>query len=332
MTPPLNLSDDDFTRTLQEIDAVMSSRGEQIQGRELRGWMAFCARYDLRGLSMFDPLSERVLRWFSARYGERVNLDTDLGHSIVMVRGDILRFRCAGFYGRVLEISCPELMRANFEKISTNGPVISNVLSLVSGITSTYAASLNPDDRDRLLRTIVKSKIRLARIADAGNYTYVREGRADLRTSVEQLALTDSQFGPSKWSSLQAVEKFLKAYIAQQVATFRKVHDLNQLADRAESLGLRRLDRSNLRVVQCPADVRYNSSLVSRDEAVSAHHAAVWACSEIADQLSGQSGWTTGVIGKTSLRFQGLSEPVAAILIARMKQPPRFNRQLETEL
>jgi len=236
------MSEADFNRALQEIDDLMASRGEKIQGRELRGWLAFCSRCNLRGISMFDPLSERVFQWFSARYGERLNLDTDFGQSVLRLKGDVIRFRCAGFYGRVLAICCPQLMHSQF------------------------------------------------------------------------------------------VEKFLKAYIEQQGAKFARVHKLTELADQAESLGLRQVDRNKLALVQCSPDVRYKSSIVTRDAALVAHHIAIAMCSMIAEQLSAQSGWKTGVLSRASTRLQQLPDIVSGILIARTKQPPPFDQQLENEL
>lgn len=331
MTLPF-LSEEDFTKALQEIDDAMASRGEKIQGRELRGWMTFCGRYNLEGIGMSDPLSERVFRWFAERYGERLNLDTDFGHSVLLLRGDAVRFRCARFYGRVLEICCPELVQPKFGEIGINRPAISNAVWLLSGVTPSYAASLSKNEREEVLNTVVRAKVLSARIVDAGDQTYLPEARADLGTSVNQIMFSDPQFGLSKWSSLQAVEKFLKAYIAQRGAAFRRVHDVNELADHAESLGLRPLERAVLGLIQCRAEVRYKSSLVTRSDAIQAYQAAVSVCSKVATQLSGQSGWHTGVLSKASLTFEAIMEPVPAILVARTKESVAFDRQLEDVL
>ena len=328
----LDLSEDQFNRTLQEIDDLIASKGEKIQGRELRGWMLFCGRYKLEGIRMDDPLSRKVMEWFSVRYGERLNLDTDFGHAVLMLRGDVIRFRCPRFFGRVFEMCCPEVMHWGFNEIGNNRPVLSNVLSVTNGMTRAYAESLSKQEREHFLKIAVKSKLFFARIDDARGPTYVPEGQADLRTAVEQMMMNQPQFGPSKYSSLQAVEKFLKAYIDQRGATFDRIHKLNELAARAECLDLRPLDRAMLGLVQCPADVRYNSSLVTKAQAVQAHQVAVSVCSMIAEQLSGRSEWNAGVLGRVSLSFDGLADSVPAILISRTKERMTFNRQIEDEL
>ena len=55
---------------------------------------------------MDHPISQKVMSWFKARYGDRLNLDLDFGHSVLLMRGDILRFRCPRFYGRVYVLLC----------------------------------------------------------------------------------------------------------------------------------------------------------------------------------------------------------------------------------
>jgi hypothetical protein len=110
----LKLSDEDFNRTLEEIDRLIASQDTSIRGREIRGWMLFCQRQQLDGISMFHPISEKVMDWFKARYGERLNVDSSFGYSVLLLRGDITRFRCPWFYGRSFTVCCPELKAQDF--------------------------------------------------------------------------------------------------------------------------------------------------------------------------------------------------------------------------
>lgn len=88
--------------------------------------------------------------------------------------------------------------------------------------------------------------------------------------------------GLSKWASLQAAEKFLKAYITQKGATAPFSHDLQRLATLAESHGLPSILHAELGKVQCSADVRYGRIPVTKQEAVEAHHVAIGICAEVA--------------------------------------------------
>jgi hypothetical protein len=328
----LNLSDEDFNRTLEEIDQLLGSQDTNIGGREIRGWKLFCQRQQLEGISMFDPISEKVIDWFKARYGPRLNVDLDFGHSVLLLRGDIIRFRCPRFWGRSFKFCCPELAEQQFDEHATNRPVLVNVVNQLDGVTAAYGRSLTPNERSNILGTITKSHIQLARIADAGTQTFVPEARADIRSSVEQMMLNERQFGPSKWASLQALEKFLKAYISQQSTVPARGHKLAELSKAAESLGLRTLNRSDLSLVQCSPSVRYAASSVTKVEAIKAHHMAVSLCADIATQLSGQSGWNTGTLARAFLSFNGKAEKVPGILIARTKEGVAFDPQIEAGL
>jgi HEPN domain-containing protein len=319
MQSALELSGEEFNRILEEIDGHLTSQGRKIPGRELLGWGLFCIRQGLSDVPMSHPISQKVMAWFKARYGDRLNLDLDFGHSVLLIRGDILRFRCPRFYGRAYVLCCAELMNRDFSEVMVRRPSLMNVLGLISGMTQTYFSSLTPAERDFLLESFSRSEILLARISDVDTPNFVEEARADIRMSVEQMTLPNPQFGPSKYASLQAVEKFLKAYISQKGSKPEWSHVLSELAATAESLGLRTVDKPSLELVQCSASVRYQSSLVTKEEAVSAHQAAILICANIATQLAEQSGWKTIERGRALLTLEGIQDKIPAILISRSK-------------
>jgi hypothetical protein len=319
MQSTLELSDEDFNRILEEIDRVLIWQGTNIPGRELRGWGLFCVRQGLSGISMDHPISQKVMAWFKARYGDRLNLDLDFGHSVSLLRGDILRFRCPCFYDHAYVLCCTELMHRDFSGVTLRRPTLMNVLRLISGMTQPYFGSLTPIERDLLLESFSRSEILLARISDVDTPDFIAEARADIRMSVEQMMLPNPQFGPSKWASLQAVEKFLKAYISQKGSEPERIHILSELAATAESLGLRTVGKPSLELVQCSPAVRYQSSLVTKEEAVSAHQAAILICAGIATQLAEQSGWKTIERGRALLTLEGIQDKIPAILMSRSK-------------
>jgi hypothetical protein len=111
---------------------------------------------------------------------------------------------------------------------------------------------------------------------------FVKEAIGDIHVSVTHLFATPPQYGLSKWSSLQAVEKLLKAFIHQQGGQVERIHKLEKLSEAAESLRLPPVPRSLLDKIQCPAGVRYGEIDVTPIEAVDAHHAALAICSGIA--------------------------------------------------
>jgi HEPN domain-containing protein len=193
-----------------------------------------------------------------------------------------------------------------------------NVLDWVEGMTAPFAASLTPAERETLLRGYAVSQLHLSRIGDLTAQPFVPEARADLRESVEHMFRNEAQFGLSKWASLQAVEKFLKAYIQQQGTTPEPIHILKQLAGTAESLGLRPIPRKVLALAQCSPAARYKGSSVSRQKAVESYRTAVEITGEIALQLVGKSAWSTEIYHDEVLTITG-GEKIPVVVMRRFK-------------
>ena len=89
----------------------------------------------------------------------------------------------------------------------------------------------------------------------------------------------------SKWGSLQAVEKFLKAFISSKGVTFPHSHNLQALANLAEASGLPTLSSTNIANVQCSAGVRYGGIVVLQTDAVEAYYSAIDICGQIAANM-----------------------------------------------
>lgn len=319
MSFTLNLSDQQFNQLMEEIDSLMTSQGVNIPAREIQGWRLFCQRQQYNGISMTHPISEKVMTWFKTKYGERLNLDLSFGYSALLLRNDIVRFRCPVFWGQVFMICSPELMGQDLGGLKVNQPALLNILDQVSGLTLAYANSLTLAEQRALLEQFVESEKALASVADAKPQPYIAEAQADLRISVEQLTMHQPQFGPSKYSSLHATEKFLKSYILQKDSKHKLTHNISALADKAEGLGLRAIDRVTLKTIECGASVRYDASLVSKEEAVAAHKAAISICAEIASQLPNRSERRTTILFRTTIDFPGKTGDIPAVQMARVK-------------
>jgi HEPN domain-containing protein len=313
----LKLSDEEFERLMSEIDERMVSENVRIPARQIRGWMLFCEKQQLHGISFTHPISSKVMEWFHARYGSRINLNFDLGHSVEIIRGDLLHTRCFTFFGRLHVICHPALMGRPKTGPAVNQPAVVNLLDQAEGMTVAFARSLTLEERQTLLRDFVASQVYLSRIADAGTQALVPEARADLRESVDHMTRHEGRFGMSKWASLQAVEKFLKAYILQQGTAPQRIHVLEELASKAESLGLRAIRRTVLNLAVCSPSARYDASSVSRGEAVEGYRAAVSICGDVATQLNGRSAWRTEVASEGIFAVKELTEEVPTILLRR---------------
>jgi hypothetical protein len=297
------LSQEQFETLLEEIDSDLDAKQHDIRGRDVRSWMLFCQRLSLSGLPLSHPLSAKVTGWFKTRYGERLNIDFSFGHSILVLRNSIIRFRCALFYGSAILFCAPEDMLLSPTPPAPNRPALVNILRQLDGITPDFAFSLSPSEQENVLETYVTSQIAFAWIDDTPAESYIREARGDLAASAAQLLSQSPQFGLSKWSSLQAVEKFLKSFIVQNGAKHKFSHDLSAFAGQAVKLGLTNFSYALLSKVQCPAGVRYGETPVSKDEAVEAHHAALSLCAETAKQLPRCSQWQTRILNDGEVNF-----------------------------
>ncbi len=116
---------------------------------------------------------------------------------------------------------------------------------------------------------------------------YVREAIGDFEAAVFHLMEHRPQPGLSKWASLQAVEKLLKAFITKKGEQVKRDHSLQGHFEQAEQLGLPKPPQQYILDVQCSAGVRYGEVAVSVGEAVKAHLLSLEIC-EVAAQYIGR--------------------------------------------
>jgi hypothetical protein len=216
----------------------------------------------------------------------------------VMIREDVYKIRLPYFAGALDLICRPDLIGTELgPRIRRDGkPVTVNVLDNVEGLTKSYAESLPDEELWEVPRRFLMGlqAVELMREA-AKHFSLLPEARGNIANSVELLFTTPPQYGFSKWESLQATEKVLKAFISAKGAKFKFTHILEDLALSAELLGLPTIPRGELREIQCSPEVRYGTIAVSPREAVKAHQAAVSVC---------------GGVAVTLLRLKGIDPPV----------------------
>jgi hypothetical protein len=80
---------------------------------------------------------------------------------------------------------------------------------------------------------------------------WVREAKADLAESTAQILNPEPALGESRWASLLAAERGLKAFIVTRGQRASHTHQLIELAEAAEGQGLVQLPRRWIDAVQC---------------------------------------------------------------------------------
>jgi hypothetical protein len=315
------ISDPDLHNALLDIDSQLRADNSKVFGRELRGWGLFCQKFNLT-MAMSDPLAVRIFDWFTKQYGDRLKGNLDFGNTVADVRHDFYSLRLPRLYGSAIVHCDPMLPKHHFgPALAVNsGGVKTNLLDYLPGVTPDFINSLTDTECMKLLEAYSRGVVAYSRMDDCQGAPYSKEALDDLHQSAGQLTDHNPNYGFSRWASLQAVEKVLKSFIEQRGKTFKKNHDLTELADIAVTAGLFRPDAGLLGKIQCKADVRYSAASVGKAEALEAHYAALAVCADLAPLLKPQSGWHTQT-RMICYVLNGKPRPMGALVVSRLKTP-----------
>lgn len=272
-TTPKDLEDPQSLGSyMSAIDDRMRNDGVEIGLRPLEALRLISEERRIE-ISLRGKLGSAVVAWFDRRYGNRLKMDFSLGRMLVTIRGDPYVARFPLVYG-----TATVDLRRVIEDITDDT------------LRSLPTAELNATIA--LVRRAFEAFISLSELP--------RELIADWDSAVAQVVARHPQFGLSKWSSHQALEKVLNRFItikggdpkdAMKAARKRglDLHDLNPLVEEAERRGLLRLDRAQLACMKCTANVRYaeraEAQAVTVTQAVEANQASVFLCASIATQM-----------------------------------------------
>jgi hypothetical protein len=242
-----------FELFMRSIDEAMKAENVPIHTRQLLGHHEVAKTLNCE-IVLGDPFSKRILDWFETRYGDRLKIDYTIGRSVAVIAGDPYLVKYPVIYGTVR----------------------TNPLEWVKDVTPALLWSVPREMLEILCRQMV------------GHYqAFVVMDRTwqhwtpDLNESVEHILSRHDEFGQSRWSSLQAAEKVLKAYIRDRGGNPPNIHNLQKLATLANSVGLPQADTTLIGRIQCEAAVRYGEVEVKLENAVDSLHAAIELCGQI---------------------------------------------------
>lgn len=282
--PPLVISsEEEFLSLMEDIDREMAAEGIKITARPLMAGLKITRRYNVvlnacpphrpPKAGCFDPLeiSIRVHDWVEQRYGERIKVPFHIGRVVLPLRGDLYLINCPTTYGEVQFVCEPHSFGQQRETLGVDAPPTCNMVDMVEDMTPNLARSLTAEEVIKLGIAFTTGMAAYSALDVIRDVEYVREAVGDFDAAVAHLVEHRPHPGLSKWASLQAVEKLVKAYISQKGEAVRRTHSLEGLYDQAARLGLPAPPRQYLADVQCPAGVRYGEVAVSVEEAVKAH-------------------------------------------------------------
>jgi hypothetical protein len=291
---PLNLPEHEFDAVMNEIDEIIRARNGQIPGREIVGYAEFAKRFQV-SFASDHPMAERIFSWFNKRYGDRLNMDWDFGQSVVLIQGDVYRIRVERFYGtRLVVCSSIGLDISLRQSVGSGGELsVENLLvGHVENLTLDRARKLSVRECEEILKAygqtfLAFSGMEAALGASRGgrDAPYIKEAMHDLRSSCDSMLTSQPNCGQAKWEALHAVEKVVKSCILEKGAVPKRTHNLTELCAAALDAGVPQVDQSLIALVQCPAEVRYDSSVIEKSEALAANHAALRLCATLAPLL-----------------------------------------------
>ena len=273
----------ELNAALTEVDEKMRRENVNIPARPMCALSELSTKWRIP-IRVPSELANQIFRWFDERYGERLKMGLSLGLTLVVIKEDAFKLRLPlmfGTIGYVLDSGPDE--RDVF--VSGRPTKVSNIAKLVDGLTVPLVSAMLPEERSDIVSWFGSAMVAGSEIDSIGTPPLISQAKGDLTASVEHLFSRPVQCGLSRWSSLQAVEKFLKAFIHGKGGQFARIHLLDDLANDAESRGLAAVDRKALAAVQCSAGVRYGSEHTTPTQACEAHRAAMSICGSIASQF-----------------------------------------------
>jgi hypothetical protein len=309
------ISDADFEHAMHGIDAELRAESPLFRGREFKGWAKFCVKFGLDEVRMDHPLSQRIYAWFIAMYGDRLNVDFDLGKTVIHLNSDLYLMRCVRCFGTVIAICSPTFFGVDLgSKIRIDGTrPAANILNYDNDLTSARASRLS-SEICQVLDRYCQAFLTFLTLESVFAQKHIKEAIDDCQTAVESLFMRIPNYGLSRYHSLQAAEKVLKSFLVLKGNDPEKIHDLTKLTRMACALGLPELDRGRIDNVQCGGGVRYNASESTKDQAVSAHYSSFDLIREISAHLPRKGGYFAVVPAKFQIHNSSEITPAAGLV------------------
>lgn len=279
--PPLHIQTEmEFLELIEKIDSELIKDEVKITARPIMAGCKITERYNIQfrfPLPQRDPkpdifdeveLNIRLNRWFENRYGKRLGVPFAIGRVAIPLRGDYYALNCPTIYGQVELVCEPKTFGQSRPHI---GKVTCNILDLIENMTVHMAHSITGEEVIKLGAASVVGMGNFTVLNEVSDVPLVREALGDYDAAVMHLVESRKNAGLSKWASLQATEKLLKAFIQTKGQIYSETHSIKKLVKQAINLGLPTPLQGYVESVECGAGVRYGEIPVTKREAAIAH-------------------------------------------------------------
>ena len=266
-----DIDEETFNKYMEDVDAELIEEDCKIQLRPLLAFQKIEKKLKIRSfftapiylVRKQDDLALRINTWYERFYGkEKLSVDFSCGEMIFVLRGVPYKASFPVIFGTVNVEPLKHIENITKDVISkANNEELANQNKL-------YCYSLSALMKyDNYARGIDNSPV------------------ADLVAAVDIFFHNDQSYGLSKWESLQFTEKILKNVLRKNGIRYAFGHSLQKLSNLLKKQLKIETSSELLEKVQCSAEVRYNASSVSKEEALKAHYASLYILIEVMNQV-----------------------------------------------
>lgn len=294
----MRVSELELQNLLLEVDEKLSQKGVTIPQRPIHAVMEVGKALKL-SLPLVEPpqgfhhesvenwyVSKFINDWYEHRYEDKLKMEFSLGLMAVSIRNDIYLIDFPVFYGSITLFASQAKSPEQEGAFSTKGPAAFNIIDSIKDLPKVVRNELTHAEVRELFELFVLGlEVQNEFTAEARTIELVSLAIADSKTAATLLTDNSRQYGLSKWASLQASEKLLKAAIQKSGGTFKNTHNLNTLIEQAKGCGLNLNLEVEAQEIQCSASVRYGEEDVTEGQALKAHHAYFSLAKKIANSI-----------------------------------------------
>lgn len=218
---------------------------------------------------------DRVSRWFDRIYGDKLAVDYSPGSTCVPLRGELWELQIPRLFGSSSIFASRNIGDEGII-IGRKGPISTNVVRAVQGLTQELANSLT-DQELALIADSYLQGFKAARSLDRmPDDLLFQQAYANYRHSVAELVRRNGAYGNSRRETSLCCEKILKGVLARLRKTYptrgRQAHDVIHLGQLVFTGTVYPTPLADLEAIACSPDVSYLRA-VRLDEALEAHKA-----------------------------------------------------------
>lgn len=294
-------NESDFYAMMEAVDLFLKQKDVPPHARPFQGSFEISKALNLElnmvpvtkaepksGSYAGDDLTIRIFRWFDERYGNKLAIRIGPGRIVILIRDDPWEVHLPKVWGTVqFFVSLSEKSSNQDKDLQLRRIPRHNILDSIEDLPIGLAKSLDVRELSAIADIFLAAYSSMVAIDGIIEFPMIRELISDIDASVSHFLSVPPHFGLSKWASLQATEKALKAYVSAKGESFPWRHNLEELSTLATEFGLQPIPSKTLNDIQCTASVRYGEGAdVTKIEAYIAHLLSISVCGLVAEQIA----------------------------------------------